>query len=71
MNEKIIKEATHNDFNLMKQKQIKEVIRTFNIEQRHILELKKAFMECEFNSKGETTLGELLENLQEMNYRYP
>jgi hypothetical protein len=28
-------------------------------------------MDCDFNSKGETTLGELLENLQDKDYRYP
>lgn len=67
----IINLVCKNEFNRLRQRQIQECIRAFNIEQRHIVELKKAFTACELNSRSETTLKELLESIHERGLRYP
>lgn len=67
----IINLVCKNEFNRLRQRQIQECIRAFNIEQRHIVELKKAFTACSLNARSETTLKELLESIQERGLRYP
>lgn len=67
----IIEMASKSDFNKLRKKQIQECIRAFNIEQRHIVELKKAFTACSLNENNETPIKDLLESIQEKGLKYP
>ena len=67
----IIKLISNNAFSQKRQSQIQECIRVFGIDNRHVNDLKRAFMDTELDHNGDSTTGQLIEKMKEFNIRYP
>lgn len=54
--EDVIKLVSSNEFDQSRQKQIEECIRAFNINYRHVNDMKKCFIDCDLDDAGNTTI---------------
>lgn len=66
----MIKFVSRSDFNKARQKQIMDCMRAFQIDHGHVTGLKRAFMDCDMDEKGEICLKEFLEKIREMEQKY-